>query len=118
MFIYIHVELQHQPREEGEEILGPEYPYLSLIGALMYLTNSSKPDIAFAMNLLSTHSVAPTNPIGLEANIWTLDYFSKDPRLQSSWIYGCWLHVWSSQSQITERVHLPSWRNDYFMEII
>ena len=93
MFIYIHVELQHQPREEGEEILGPEYPYLSLIGALMYLTNSSKPDIAFAMNLLSTHSVAPTNPIGLEANIWTLDYFSKDPRLQSSWIYGCWLHV-------------------------
>ncbi len=47
-------------REEGEEILGPEYPYLSLIGALMYLANSTRPDIAFAVNLLARHSGAPT----------------------------------------------------------
>jgi hypothetical protein len=38
-----------QPREEGEEILEPEYPYLSLIGAFMYLANSTRPDIAFAV---------------------------------------------------------------------
>ena len=49
-----------RPREEGEEILGPEYPYLSAIGALMYLANSTRPDIAFAVNLLARYSAAPT----------------------------------------------------------
>jgi len=45
-----------RPREEGEEILGSEYPYLSLIGALMYLAKSTRPDIAFVVNLLARHS--------------------------------------------------------------
>ena len=27
------------PKEENEELLGPEVPYLSAIGALMYLAN-------------------------------------------------------------------------------
>ena len=49
-----------QSQEEGEEILGSKYPYLSLIGALMYLANSTRPDIAFAVNLLARHSAAPT----------------------------------------------------------
>ena len=49
-----------RPREEGEEVLGSEYPYLSLIGALMYLANSTRFDIAFAVNLLARHSAAPT----------------------------------------------------------
>jgi hypothetical protein len=49
-----------RPREEGEEILGLEYPYLSLIGALMYLANSTRLDIAFAVNLLARYSAAPT----------------------------------------------------------
>jgi hypothetical protein len=49
-----------QPWEEGQEILDPKYPYLSLIGALMYLANSTRPDIAFAVNLLARHSAAPT----------------------------------------------------------
>ena len=35
-----------RPRDEREEILGSEFPYLSLIRALMYLTNSTRPDIA------------------------------------------------------------------------
>jgi hypothetical protein len=26
-----------RPKQEGEEVLGAEYPYLSVIGALMYL---------------------------------------------------------------------------------
>ena len=47
-------------REEGEEILGPKIPYLSAIGALMYLANSTRPDIAFAVNLLARYSATPT----------------------------------------------------------
>ena len=49
-----------RPRDEREEILGSEFPYLSLIGALMYLANSTRPYIAFAVNLLARHSAAPT----------------------------------------------------------
>ena len=35
------------PCENGEELLGPEVPYLSVIGALMYLANCTQPDIVF-----------------------------------------------------------------------
>jgi hypothetical protein len=47
------------PRQEGEEALGYGYPYLSVIGALMYLTNNTRPNIAFAGNLIVRYSVAP-----------------------------------------------------------
>jgi hypothetical protein len=47
-------------KEEGEEMLGQEYPYLSVIGALMYLANNMRSDIAFTVNCLARHSVAPT----------------------------------------------------------
>jgi hypothetical protein len=40
--------------------LGYEYPYLSVTGALMYLVNNTRPNIAFAVNLLARFSVAPT----------------------------------------------------------
>ena len=46
--------------EKGEELLGPEVPYLSVIGALMYLANFIRPDIAFSVNLLARYSFAPT----------------------------------------------------------
>ena len=49
-----------RPREEGEQVLGPHVPYLSDIGALMYLANNTRPDIEFAVNLLARHSAAPT----------------------------------------------------------
>jgi hypothetical protein len=49
-----------RPREDDEEILGPEVPYLSAIGALMYLANCTRPDIAFSVNLLARYSSAPT----------------------------------------------------------
>jgi hypothetical protein len=49
-----------RPQDEGEKILGPEVPYPSGIGALMYLANSTWSDIAFAVNLLARHSAAPT----------------------------------------------------------
>nr|KYP55779.1 Retrovirus-related Pol polyprotein from transposon TNT 1-94 [Cajanus cajan] len=48
------------PQEKDEEILGPEVPYLSAIGALMYLANYTRPDIAFAVNLLARYSSSPT----------------------------------------------------------
>jgi hypothetical protein len=46
-------------KEEGEEILGSGYPYLSAISALMYLANGTRPDIAFDVNLLARFSSAP-----------------------------------------------------------
>jgi len=49
-----------RPKEEDEEILGPEVPYLSAIGALMYLANCTRPDISFAVNLLARFSSSPT----------------------------------------------------------
>jgi hypothetical protein len=49
-----------RPHQEGEEVLDSEYPYLSTIGALMYLVNNTRPDITFAVNLLTRYSVAPT----------------------------------------------------------
>ncbi|KAJ0866438.1 putative RNA-directed DNA polymerase [Helianthus annuus] len=38
----------YRPQKEGEEELGPEVPYLSVIGVLMYLANNTRLDIAFA----------------------------------------------------------------------
>ncbi|XP_062080883.1 secreted RxLR effector protein 161-like [Humulus lupulus] len=49
-----------RPREEHEELLGPEVSYLSAIGALMYLANCKSPGIAFSVNLLARYHSAPT----------------------------------------------------------
>jgi hypothetical protein len=49
-----------KPREEGEEVLGQEYTYLIDFGALMYLANNTRADIAFTMKCLARHSVTPT----------------------------------------------------------
>jgi hypothetical protein len=45
---------------ENEQILGPKKPYLSAIGALMYLANQTRPDIDFAVSLLARHNSQPT----------------------------------------------------------
>ena len=49
-----------RPKEENEELLSPEVPYLSAIGALMYLANYIRLDIAFSINLLARYSLATT----------------------------------------------------------
>ena len=49
-----------RPREDNEELLGPEVPYFSAIGALMYLANNTRPDITFSVNLLARYSSSPT----------------------------------------------------------
>lgn len=51
---------QFHPYEDNEEVLDLEVPYLSAIGALMYLANCTRPDIVFATNLLARYSSAPT----------------------------------------------------------
>ena len=48
------------PKEDDEETLSSEIPYLSAIGALKYLTNCTQSDIAFPVNLLARYSSAPT----------------------------------------------------------
>ena len=49
-----------RPKEDNEENFGYEVPYLSAIGALMYLANCTRPDITFAVNLLARFSSCPT----------------------------------------------------------
>jgi hypothetical protein len=51
---------QFRPKNEDEELLEPEVPYLSAIGALMYVANCTRPDIAFAINMLDRYSAATT----------------------------------------------------------
>ena len=46
--------------EENEEILSLEFSYLSAIGALMYFSNCTRPDISFTVNLLARFSSVPT----------------------------------------------------------
>ncbi|GAA0144083.1 transporter [Lithospermum erythrorhizon] len=46
--------------KENNELLGPEVPSLSAIGALMYLASHTRPDISFDVNLLARYSFAPT----------------------------------------------------------
>ena len=49
-----------RPCEKGEELLGHEVPYLSVIGALMYLANCTHPNIVFSVNLLVMYSYTQT----------------------------------------------------------
>ena len=46
--------------EKSEELLGLEVPYLSVIGALMYLANCTRLDIVFFVNLLPRYSSTAT----------------------------------------------------------
>ena len=44
------------PKEENEKLFCPKVPYLSAIGALMYLANYTRPDIVCLVNLLARYS--------------------------------------------------------------
>jgi len=52
-----------RPPECDSEILGPKVPYLSAIGALMYLSTHTRPDITFAINLLARYSFLFTHDL-------------------------------------------------------
>ena len=49
-----------RPCEKGEQLLGHEVPYLSVIGSLMYLATYTRPNIVFLVNLLARYSSTPT----------------------------------------------------------
>ncbi|XP_070677529.1 uncharacterized mitochondrial protein AtMg00810-like [Malus domestica] len=49
-----------RPNEDDEEILEPEVPYLSVIGALLYLAQCTRLNISFTVNLLARYINAPT----------------------------------------------------------
>jgi hypothetical protein len=51
----------YRPRENNEKTLGPEVPYLSTIGVLMYLANNTRSDIVFSVNVLARYSSDPTH---------------------------------------------------------
>ena len=46
--------------EKGEELLGYEISYLSIIDALIYLDNCTCPNIIFLVNLLAKYSFTQT----------------------------------------------------------
>ncbi|KAL0326547.1 UNVERIFIED_CONTAM: hypothetical protein Sangu_1732700, partial [Sesamum angustifolium] len=66
----------------NDEILDPEVPYLSAIGALMYLANNTRPDIAFSVNLLARYSSTPQKDIRMVSNTSYIIYVE-----QVTWDY-------------------------------
>ncbi|KAL6211538.1 hypothetical protein ACLB2K_016762 [Fragaria x ananassa] len=48
-------------KDDDEEILGAETSYLSAIGALLYLAQCTRSEIAFSLNLLARFSSTPTH---------------------------------------------------------
>ena len=51
---------QFRPRDDGEEIPGPEVPYQGVVGEPMCLTNYIMPNIAFVVNLVARHNATLT----------------------------------------------------------
>ncbi|GLI65929.1 hypothetical protein VaNZ11_009594, partial [Volvox africanus] len=45
---------------DGEVLDRSQYPYIELVGSLMYITNCTRPDIAQAVGVLTRHMSAPT----------------------------------------------------------
>ena len=47
-------------KEDNKELLGLKVSYYSVVSALMYLANYTRPNIAFLVNLLVRYSFAST----------------------------------------------------------
>ena len=58
-----------RPRDIGKKVLGSEITQLSVICTLMYLANCTRPNIAFAVNLLARHSADQLVVIGREQSV-------------------------------------------------
>ena len=56
--------------KNDEELLGPEVPYPSAIGALIYLANCIRPNITFSVNLLARLVPLQLEDIGIVSNIY------------------------------------------------
>ena len=56
-----HVRFLRQARDDGSPLLDTKtYKYSSLIGALLYLTNCTRPDLALIVNSLAKYMACPT----------------------------------------------------------
>ena len=91
-----------RPRNDNEELFGPKVPYLSAIGAIMYLANSTRLDIAFSINLLARYSSSPTkrhwNEIKhilryLRGTIDMRLFHSNKTNLTFSWFCRFWIFI-------------------------
>ena len=49
-----------RPKEDEEELLEPEVPYLSAIDAILYLAQYTGPAISFVVSMLARYSFAST----------------------------------------------------------
>ena len=84
-----------RPQEDNEEVLGPEIPYLGVVGALMYLVNNTRPNITFVVNLLARFSSALMDKHWYEINhIFcylrrTINFGLFFPNNSTSQIIGC-----------------------------
>ena len=61
-----------RPCEKDEELLGPEVPYFSAIGTLLYLANCTHSNIAISINLLAIYNSAPTQRHWNVSNIYCI----------------------------------------------
>ncbi|XP_062020886.1 secreted RxLR effector protein 161-like [Rosa rugosa] len=82
------------PRQDDEIILGPEVPYLSAIGALLFLAQCTRPDIGFAVSVLARYSSAPTSRHwkGVKDILRYLRGYLSDPhrgRSQTGYVFTC-----------------------------
>ncbi|KAJ9545571.1 LOW QUALITY PROTEIN: hypothetical protein OSB04_025278 [Centaurea solstitialis] len=83
LWLSLDVEKDHfRPPTDDEDILGPEVPYLSAIGALMFLAGHTRPDISFSLNLLARYSPCPTKRHWNEVNKYS-DIF----KIRKIWVY-------------------------------
>lgn len=53
---YLYIKKNHYRPKEDENALRSEVPYLSVIDALLYLAQFTRPDITFSVNLPAKHS--------------------------------------------------------------
>ncbi|XP_068319934.1 secreted RxLR effector protein 161-like [Pyrus communis] len=83
-----------RPKEDEEDILELKVPYLSAIGALLYLAQCTRPDISFTVNLLARYSNAPTrrhwNSVkDIFRYLKDAGYLSDPHRARSQMVYVC-----------------------------
>ncbi|KAL0375711.1 UNVERIFIED_CONTAM: hypothetical protein Scaly_0688700 [Sesamum calycinum] len=70
---------RHQ--KSDDELFGPKAPYLSAIGALIYLANHTRPDTIFAIIYQQDIVIHPRESIGMKLNIY---FISLEPTQQQS----------------------------------
>ena len=112
-----------RPKEENEELLGPEVPYLSAIGKLLYLANYTRPDITFSVNSLARYSSAPTkrhwNKIKhvLRYLCGKWNFLFQNIGTTNFRLCRCRLSFRPSQISITDRIYNYLWKYCYILEV-